>query len=224
MSHARCITPITLLALFALPFTTIAFERVTPPDSSLTNWQWPFVLNWTPESGLEGETVYYIFHLETSYFEAAVSPRDAVVTDTFMNVQIDIPVLSLDDIYEFRWRVWASDGQDTVEALNGEGFFQLVIPENADETHLVPTSVDLFAYPNPFNPATSLSFSLDKPRRVVVALYDVHGRHVSSLADEVMTAGSHIMQVDGSALPSGVYFASLQAGTDSKLVKLILLK
>ena len=87
-----------------------------------------------------------------------------------------------------------------------------------------PYALSLSAYPNPFNPSTTLSFSLPKAGNVKLEVFDVTGRLVTTLADERFEAGEHTLRFDGSALPSGVYFARVHTGDVSQTQKLLLLK
>jgi photosystem II stability/assembly factor-like uncharacterized protein len=82
----------------------------------------------------------------------------------------------------------------------------------------------LSAYPNPFNPNTTLSFDVPVNSRVRISVYDITGRLVQTLADQIYTQGSHRIEFDGSELPSGIYFARLQGNNFSKTQKLVLLK
>lgn len=66
------------------------------------------------------------------------------------------------------------------------------------------------AYPNPFNPATVIPFSLSNDGAVTVSVYDVSGRKVARLADNVQyPAGVHELRFDGSGLSSGVYLVRM---------------
>ena len=80
------------------------------------------------------------------------------------------------------------------------------------------------AYPNPFNPVTTLTLSLSGVQDVNVGLYDISGRYVKNIAQGGMTAGEHSIKVDAAGLPSGIYFARAQAGTQTITKKLVLLK
>jgi flagellar hook assembly protein FlgD len=87
----------------------------------------------------------------------------------------------------------------------------------------------LAASPNPFNPITRIEFELAAAGRVEIAIYDVSGRLVRTLLDEHRRAGGHSVTWDGrdgagSAVASGIYFYSLNAGTFSQTKKLILMK
>ena len=67
-------------------------------------------------------------------------------------------------------------------------------------------------YPNPFNPSTSLSFSLPVSDEVALKVYDASGRLVETLIDRSMGAGVHTVTWNAAPLPSGVYFFRLNAG------------
>ena len=88
----------------------------------------------------------------------------------------------------------------------------------------LPQELTLAAYPNPFNPTTQLSFTLPKAQHVTLVVYDLTGRVVLTLADEVLGAGEHRVTVNGACLTSGIYFARLQAGAGRAVQKLVLLK
>jgi hypothetical protein len=88
----------------------------------------------------------------------------------------------------------------------------------------VPASHSLSAYPNPFNPSTTISFSLPRTSNVTLSVYDVTGRKVETLIDKSLNAGEHSMDFNGSALPSGLYFARLTAGDVMQTQKMVLLK
>lgn len=99
------------------------------------------------------------------------------------------------------------------------------IPENADQPVILkPTSFSLSAFPNPFNPSTQIVFSLEKEQVITLRVFDVSGRIVMSLIDGKTAAGEHRMALDGSNLPSGVYFVRLETATKAQTKKLLLLK
>lgn len=85
-------------------------------------------------------------------------------------------------------------------------------------------TIDFTASPNPFNPATTLSFALPKASRVCLSVYDVSGRLVATLVDGWRDAGVHEVTFDGSSLASGVYIYRLQAGTYHASGKMVLMK
>ena len=83
--------------------------------------------------------------------------------------------------------------------------------------------------PNPFNPVTSIRFTLDRTEMVSLKIYDASGKLVKSLVDRSMIPGSYVEEWDGrddhgNAVSSGLYFYRLVAGQRSISKKAILLK
>jgi hypothetical protein len=80
------------------------------------------------------------------------------------------------------------------------------------------------AFPNPFNPATVISYQLSVVGHVNLAVYDVSGRQVAELVDGWRDAGLHEVMFDGSGLASGVYIYRLEAGDCVRTGKMALIK
>jgi Secretion system C-terminal sorting domain len=79
-------------------------------------------------------------------------------------------------------------------------------------------------FPNPFNPSTTIKFTLPTRSFVVLKVFDVLGREVVSLLTEELSAGDYSRQWNAADMPSGVYICRMQAGTYSEMQKLVLLK
>lgn len=79
-------------------------------------------------------------------------------------------------------------------------------------------------FPNPFNPATTIRFSISERGPVSLRVFDVLGREVKTLVNEVLSAGAHERIWDANSCSSGVYFYRLQAGSYSDTKKLVLVK
>lgn len=79
-------------------------------------------------------------------------------------------------------------------------------------------------YPNPFNPTTTISFTLFDPGKVLLGIYDLSGRQVATLIDGYRDAGNHEVTFDGSGVASGVYIVQLQAKDFKANTKLVLIK
>ena len=85
------------------------------------------------------------------------------------------------------------------------------------------------AYPNPFNPATRIPFSLARPGRVELSVYDSAGRRIRRLEHGILAAGGHEalwngLDDRGRAVSSGVYFVRLRAGTAEAAQTVVLLR
>lgn len=76
----------------------------------------------------------------------------------------------------------------------------------------VPDKFDLSQnYPNPFNPTTNINFDIPVDGKVSIILYDITGKEVSKLVNEVKTAGYYTINFNGSNLSSGMYFYRIVA-------------
>lgn len=79
-------------------------------------------------------------------------------------------------------------------------------------------------FPNPFNPATTIRYSVPQASKVTVKVYDMLGKEVASLVNETKQAGNYEVVFNASQLSSGVYFYKMQAGSFTDTKKLTLIK
>ena len=79
-------------------------------------------------------------------------------------------------------------------------------------------------YPNPFNPSTTIAYTIPASSNVRITVFDMLGKEIATLVDEIRPAGSHAVQFDGSDLASGVYFYRMTAGTQTQTAKMLLIK
>jgi hypothetical protein len=79
-------------------------------------------------------------------------------------------------------------------------------------------------YPNPFNPATRIRYTLPAADHVRIAVYDIRGDEVSILQDGYQNAGLHEVVFDGSLSASGIYLYRLETGGAAATGKMILMK
>ncbi len=81
-------------------------------------------------------------------------------------------------------------------------------------------------YPNPFNPSTNISYSIPQTCKVILKIFDVIGKEVTTLVDEEKTDGNYTIEFNSEKfnLPSGIYFYRLQAGKFSETKKLVLME
>jgi hypothetical protein len=118
----------------------------------------------------------------------------------------------------------ARDGGTTMSywANSGESFEPyLTVPAASSQ----PSAFSLKSVcPNPFNPATAISYELPTASYTSLKVYDVSGRMVANLVDGWQEAGSHQATFNGSRLSSGLYFVKMQAGDYSAVKKMVLVK
>jgi hypothetical protein len=130
-----------------------------------------------------------------------------------------------------RYSYWyeAEDYWENFQTLPTTEEFIFVTGDYIDATDEIPdlnpfTFILHPCFPNPFNSATTVSFSLPHSQHANISIYDLTGRMVTTLADQIISAGQHSVMFDASGLPSGIYFARLTAGNKIIARKMVLLK
>jgi len=144
----------------------------------------------------------------------------------------------LDSKYEDAWNTLQkyyafeeSSGEDIeeVKAINSIIEFEILsnlngsVPEPM-EAEKGEFKIDLVAYPNPFNPSTTISFTLDESSDVTLKVFDLLGREIAVLVNGRMEVGKYSVRFDAVSLSSGVYIYQLQAGDRILSKKITLLK
>jgi hypothetical protein len=132
---------------------------------------------------------------------------------------------------DVRFRFWlGSDSSIEKDGFYFDDFQILVIREITSAAGGTPLALaPIQAYPNPFNPTTTLRFSTAQAGMVSLDLYDLQGRRVRTLLHAVRPAGDHQEIWDGRddqghLLPSSLYFARLKADKRHETLKLMLVK
>ncbi len=127
------------------------------------------------------------------------------------------------------FRYGASDSCfNIMEGVNGGGLYAFTgcsgTVTNAGNNG-IPVSFKLGQnYPNPFNPVTKISYALPKQGFVTLKVYDILGKEVATLVNEVKNAGEYSVEFNAGNLSSGVYFYKFESGGFSDIKKLMLLK
>lgn len=98
-----------------------------------------------------------------------------------------------------------------------------------DDVNVKNDAITLGCYPNPFNPETTIEYSIDKDSNVEVIIYNIKGQKVYSFDPEFNTKGIHRVKWSGVSdsnqpVASGVYFYQLKTETESRIRKMLLLK
>ena len=114
------------------------------------------------------------------------------------------------------------DLEGDIPAFENNGMFAAI---NLTQTVPIPNDFSLSkAYPNPFNPVTTLNFGIPVEAEVFLKVYNLQGREVSSLIDGNMEAGYHSVVWNANSAASGVYFVKMIAGDFVSTQKLMLIK
>jgi hypothetical protein len=94
-----------------------------------------------------------------------------------------------------------------------------------DDKSQLPFEYALYQnYPNPFNPSTTVKYDLPKATFVTLAIFDVLGRHISTIVEEEKSAGTYQVSITVPNLPSGVYFYRIHTRDYAKTKKFVLLR
>ena len=118
------------------------------------------------------------------------------------------------------------DGQPrhaTTPDIGADEFNGIVVGVEGEET--LPTEYALLQnFPNPFNPSTTINWQLPEGGNVSLKIFNALGEEIAALVNEYKLAGRYEVEFNAAALPSGVYFYKLQAGSFIETKKMILLK
>ena len=118
--------------------------------------------------------------------------------------------------------VWESNrtGRTHIYGRVGTLYIDAVIePPQRDQTFVLQQN-----YPNPFNPTTTIRYQVPSISHVTLKVYDVLGREVATLVNEIMKPGGYEVKFDGSQFASGVFFCRIIAGGMVATRKMVLVK
>ena len=94
---------------------------------------------------------------------------------------------------------------------------------NLDEISIPETFILHPSYPNPFNPETTISFSIPKYKNVMINIYDLKGSLIKTLINNYFESGNHNIVWNGSGYPSGLYIVKMTSGDyqNSQIITLV---
>jgi hypothetical protein len=151
----------------------------------------------------------------------------------------NVPSTALAGVYTYRGYTgtypsvrWDSSSFEYTKSSTNDGGAVVADWDNSGESFEAwlasSTLPDAFAlhaaYPNPFNPSTTIAFDLPRAAHVKLAVFDLQGRVVATLAEGTLQAGKHEVLLQASSLASGIYFVRLTAKEFTATQKLLLLK
>jgi len=182
----------------------------------------------------------------TVYSYSSVSGNNALVTVANFKDKPDTTTINLSALYPtssktffltdlFSGKVYTINERNASIILSG--YQARVFYYGPDSVHVItavapdkdksviPTETKLFQnYPNPFNPTSVIRYQTAKAGLVSLKVYDILGREVATLVNEVKNPGTYECTFNGAKLSSGVYFYQLKAGNYTASRKFIILK
>jgi len=132
--------------------------------------------------------------------------------------------LAMPDSVLNEWELEAEDTNEASDHLPRIVDFMVTDLGIAGELDLPQQYILSHPYPNPFNPQVMIPITMAREALIQLRIYDIHGRLVISIADDVLPAGKKLFSWNGSQYPSGVYIIRCQAGHVMQTEKIILLK
>lgn len=110
----------------------------------------------------------------------------------------------------------------------GKGVYRRSLSEivNVKQTsEILPSEHSLRQnYPNPFNPVTNISFDIAVTGNTKLIVFDVSGKIIAELVNEILSPGTYLYSFDAATLPSGVYFYKLEVGDFNETRRMVLVK
>jgi len=178
--------------------------------------------------------------IDTVYFHSFYSKNGTIINnpDLFaesisgtsewdINAFINMNLMMND--YKFNYRIEAVDKSliPRRSFAPDTGYFVAVYDTVTDVRDNYKTISDFELhqnYPNPFNPSTSVQYAISSRQFVTIKVYDILGKEVATLVNEVKPAGEYKVEFNAVNLPSGIYFYRIQAGSYINTKKMILLR
>ena len=157
------------------------------------------------------------------YRQDILSNEPAMVFTTTDSFYVD---QELEDVGAYEYWVTAMD----ISGLESDASSIVSAVLSADEKMGMPTEFALKQnYPNPFNPSTQIQYALPSESRVVISIYDLTGRKIRTLVNEVQSAGHRSVMWNatneiGRQVSAGMYIYSIQAGDFIQNRKMVLMK
>ena len=200
------------------------FELLYPSNDTLIAGSADSIVYFTWESAMDVDNDPLVYHI--NLFTAG-DEWLLIIDDVSSPLAINVLGFPRNEI--IGWNVEAFDGETFVTSLSGN---VLVIGSLVewDESGIQPAKFEFNQnYPNPFNLSTTIHYGISVPSHVSLIIYDVRGNQIQSLASEQQSAGWYNVIWNGETaedlpISTGIYFARLNAGDHSQVIKMLFLK
>jgi hypothetical protein len=197
-----------LLAASMIPVELTSFTAISNENSVTLNW------STATETNNSGFSVERKTALDEDWVAVGFVPGFGTTTERMSYSYADENL----NMGNYSYRLKQIDFDGTIEYSN-----QVIVEVSAPEKFVL-----LQNFPNPFNPSTTIGFSIPQTSNVSVEIYNVVGEKVASLVKNTLEAGYHQINFDASNLSSGTYIYQLKAsgqnGTFVETKKMLLMK
>ncbi|MBZ0200248.1 MAG: T9SS type A sorting domain-containing protein [Ignavibacteriaceae bacterium] len=145
-----------------------------------------------------------------------------VTTTSFIDYEVSINPVFEDEV---SYRISALDTQGKLSIPSSTATIgDAVLHKLPSESNGLYDFVLENAYPNPFNPSTTINYQIPKDGLVTLKVYDILGREVKTLVNEYKTKGRYEVTFDASHLASGLYIYEIKSGEYKASKKMTLVK
>lgn len=200
-----------------------AFDLLEPADDSTfvqSGGEDPEIgFSWEPSVDPDQDTVSYVFQLDTvATFDSPGRADSSTGTATSFDVVFPAETRS------YYWRVLATDGLDTVVSSSSRRF-NMEIVLSIDPGPGIPLESKLDQnFPNPFNPATTIKYTIQKPGYAKLSVFNLLGQQLVVLREGIQAAGTYEVEFLSGDIPSGIYFYRLEAPGIVETRKMVIAK
>jgi len=160
-----------------------------------------------------------IFTSDNSGSDTAISIRKSF---------LDSLASSLGTVNDSVLCIWTATAYNGIDSITSNSFVVILKRDGVGISSISSVIPDKFElannYPNPFNPVTNIEFSIQKTSNTVLNIYDISGKLVSTLVNQVLQPGVYKYDFDATNLSSGIYFYRLENEFFTDTKRMILIK
>ena len=212
------------------------FNLVSPADGETSevnssNVSTSLVVSWGTAYDSDGDDVLYLLSSSAGEFSNLLS-------ELVDNTVLYIPYQTIyDTMYyygvssiTFDWTVGAYDNYDTTWASNGPWQYTIDVSQLSLQDEILPSYYILSQnFPNPFNPSTSIQYTIPENSIIKLTIFNIQGEEVNEIFNREHIPGQYTILWDGkdnngNTLPSGMYFYRLSSKNYSSIRKMIFIK
>ncbi len=214
----------TSLTMYLVTFNSSGevVSTVAKGDGAFTNWRQalppspPQVVLLSPANNASGISINPVLSWQAaatanSYEVKVFNEGGSLIYSNSTIATTQVQIGPLDYLKKYFWLVRAKNTFGYGQYSTPFNFTTQSISDINDETGGISFWLSQ-NYPNPYNPATQISYGIAASGEVELLVFDIYGEEVAELVNEYQSTGNYTIKFNASALPSGVYFYRLHAG------------
>jgi len=228
------------------PVSEVIIDTITGPTTRPTGLTWDGTYLWV--TSYIDDKIFKFSPADGALIQSFNAPAGdswgLTWSDTSLwNVQLNGDIYELDQISAAIKKVFPSTFGSRMLGLTTDGNNLWIVDGDRDSlfkldivavatTEIDYSTLDVIPdkyqlgqnFPNPFNPSTTIQFTIPEPGTVKINVYSITGRHIETLLDRHVNAGDHTIEFRAKNLSSGIYYYRIAAGGFQAVRKMIYLK